>query len=648
MIIGVVLAVAVLVTLLVLARLGVFDDRDEAAGGDKGLSPVVSVVGRKGIYDRNSQELAVSFRQTSVYARPLEIVDIEATARDIAAVLKMDKQELQSLLKVERSFVWLGRELSADQAEKILGLGIPGIYGIDEMHRFYPHSQIAAPVLGFVKDDQGLAGIEFQYDNVLRGIVGKDADLAGAGMKAKGGAEESGADLILSLDISLQSTLEKRLDAVIKGAQATSGVAVVMDAKTGAVLALASLPAYDPNSYWAFDATERRNRAVIDPVFDGGICSFFKAAAAYDQQGEIAATEDEEGGGQWLQADDGVFVSGNLGRVGEVAVGNKVWQGFVDRLALRAGSGVDLPGDQAAAGERRFCVGEATAATSAMDLLTAFARTMNGGVLVKPRLLAGVRPTGGEWTLSGASADGAVKFRAGLASALSDILGRKVGKRQELIVESRLAEQLVESHSPTQGREAAGITEAAPPVAAQPVAATAVDATADAAAADAAADGQDAPEAEVVRYYATMLGMVADSQSNLVMVASLTGSRFDAAAPSPLAELGREILSTAAGLGQVKADRTAERSSAKSKGMYDAWMEQQQEPAEQQSVAPSHAAGVMPDVGGQSLRKALQTLQPHGLPVRVRGNGRVVAQKPTAGAALKGAREITLMLKLEQ
>lgn len=635
LIIGLVVASAVVVTLLILARLGVFDDRNEAVEGDKGLSPVVSVVGRKSIYDRNSQELAVSFRQTSIYARPLEIVDIEATARDIAAVLKMDKEELHSLLKVERSFVWLGRDLSADQAEKILGFGIAGIYGVDEMHRFYPHSQIAAPVLGFVKDDQGLAGIEFQYDNVLRGIVGKDADLADAGMKTKGGAEESGADLILSLDLSLQSMLEKRLDGVMKGVQAASGVAVVMDAKTGAVLAMASLPAYDPNSYWDFTATERRNRAVIDPVFGGGISSFFKAAAAYEQKGEITATEAGEDAGQWWQEDEGAFVSGNLGRVAAVAVGNSVWQGFVDRLALRAGSGVDLPGDQGAGGERRSFLGEVTAGASAMDLLTAFARTLNGGVLVKPRLLAGIRPAGGEWALSSASTDGTVKFRAGLASALCDVLGHKVGRRQELIVESRLVDQAIESRSPAQEQEAAGVAEA---IAVEPAGAEPANAE------------QVAPAAaEVVeRYYATMLGMMDDGKANLVMVAALAGSRFDAAASSPLAGLGREVLTAAAGVRQVKAAPPEAMSPVKNKGLYDSWMKLQQEPAEQQSDAPRRAAGVMPDVNGQSLRKALQTLQPLGLAVRVKGSGRVVAQRPAAGVALKGTHEISLTLKLEQ
>ena len=631
LIIGLAVVFALLLALLVFVRLGFFDDRKEADAGGKEQSPVVAAASRKNIYDRNFQELAVSFRLTSIYARPLEIVDIAATAGEIAAVLKMDKLELQSLLKVERSFVWLGRELPAAQAEKILGLDIPGIYGIDEMHRFYPHSQIAAPLLGFVKDDQGLAGIEFQYDNVLRGIVGRDADLAGAGLAAKDGAGESGADLLLSVDLPLQAWLEKRLDEVMQGGQAVSGVAVVMDANTGAVLAMVSLPAYDPNSYWAFTATDRRNRAVLDPVFPGGLNRLFKAAAAFDQHGELVAADVDESAGKWWQESEGVFVSGNLARMSGEAIDGQSGQRFVERLALRSGSGIDLPSEPGVGGGHLLAMDAVTASTSAMDLLTVFARTMNGGVLVKPRLLAGVRSAGGEWMVSGPSSDGVVPCRSGLGAALGDVLGQKIGKRQEVIIESRLAEQLIESSALTQGKETVGIAETLPPEGdqAEPVAAAAAD-------------------DECQRYHATMLGMMAGDGPSLVLVAALGGSRFDADVPSPLAGLGQEVLQKAAALGRVKPTRPEATPSAKSEHLYEAWMKSQRQPEDGVSAAPSREAGVMPGVVGFSLRKAMQAVQPHGLPVRVYGSGRVVAQRPSAGASLKGVREVILTLKMEQ
>ncbi|MDH3359381.1 MAG: penicillin-binding transpeptidase domain-containing protein, partial [Desulfobulbaceae bacterium] len=563
---------------------------------------------------------AVSFRLTSIYARPLEVDGIDKAASDIAAVLGVDKAGLSSLLRTERSFVWLGRQLSASQAEKILGLKIPGIYGVDVMYRFYPHKQLAGPVLGFVKDGQGLAGIEFQYDNVLRGIAGKDADLASAGLPLQGDVEGKGADLALSIDLSLQSLVEKRLGEVIRKSDSASGVAVVMDSESGAILAMASLPAFDPNKFWDSAASNRRNRAVVGQVFPGELNRLFKAAAAYELRGQIAKVDRGDNADHWQQDSAGVYVSSNLVGIAGPVIDDPMAHGFVNRLALRDGADIDLPAEQGEGNERLFDVDEVKSSISAINLLTAFARVLNDGVLVKPRLLAGVRSAGGEWEVPLISKVGSSGLRPGFGLALGDALAVH---GREVIVESRVAEKLVEDRTGQKMEPEAKDSSLGEEMT--------VKATVD----------DD-------RYYATMLGRGAGTGARLVMVAALSGARFNPAAGSTLAGMGRKILSAASAL-SLDADKLLQAApSANEKELYAAWQKLREQPDDQRKSTPTRSAGVMPDVTGYSLRKALQVLQTHGLPIRVQGNGLVVSQKPAAAASLKGVHELVITLQLVQ
>jgi len=619
------LVLVVSLGVLLLARLVFFDDSDaetDVAVVAKEQPASGVIAGRKNIYDRNCRELAVSFRLTSIYARPLELENVDAAASDISTLLKVDKARMESLLKTERSFVWLGRQLPAAQAEKILGLKIPGIYGVDEMHRFYPHKQLAASVLGFVKDGQGLAGIEFQYDNVLRGIAGRNADLANVGLSAQSGVEVKGSDLILSLDAEIQAKLEKKLSGVIRQSKAASGLAIVMDADSGAILAMASQPTYDPNSFWNFTAGERRNRAVVDPVFPGGLNRLFRAAADYELRGAVA----DLGGnstGRWQLEKDGVYVSANLAKVADPVADDPIAHGLVNRLGLRAGTGIDLPAAQSEEGEPFFDVDEVADSTSAIKLLTAFARTLNGGVLVRPSLLAGVRSAAGERTVPGAEIDGRANFRPGFDAALGRVLA---AKGREIIVESRVAEHLVESLSALPGKgDAVEVAQSSPDEKAA-----------------VAADTDDG------RYYATMLGRSGAGKAKFVVVAALSGCRFNPEASSPLADLGRKILREAVIAAREIDGQPQPEPSANEDELYAAWLKHRKQPDARRSSTPVRAVGVMPDVSGCSLRKALQVLQATGLPVRVQGSGMVVSQQPAASVSLEGVQEVVVNLQLVQ
>jgi len=241
--------------------------------------------GRKNIYDRNFMELAVSFRRSSIYARPLELDNPEEVARQVAQILALDAKDVAFALKGERSFAWLGKDIDQKKAEKIADLNLKGVYRIDQVHRYYPGNQLGAHVVGFIKDAQGLGGVEFYYDSILRGGGVHDARLATAGVSKKVVEGGDGASLVLTLDIHLQNILEQKLSLLAGKIEAKAAMALVMAPDTGEIIALASMPAFDPNRYWEYSTAERKNRVVENMVELGGIERLFQMAHSLRKKG---------------------------------------------------------------------------------------------------------------------------------------------------------------------------------------------------------------------------------------------------------------------------------------------------------------------------------------------------------------------------
>lgn len=632
LIVGTTAVLSVFLVLFVLVRFGFFAKVEEggAPPPTAGDLPAAVATGRHNVYDRNLQELAVSFRLTAIYARPLELTDIDAAAAGLAKVLEVDAARLYSLLKAERSFVWLGRQLPAGRAEKVLSLGIAGVYGIDEMVRFYPHGQAAAHVLGFVKDEQGLAGVEFVYDNVLRGVAGRDTEL-GYGDLGQEGVSPRGANLVLTLDLRIQSLLEQQLEKLASRTGAASAVAIIINPADGAVLAMVSLPTYDPNRFWDYAASVRRNRAITDPVFPGGLGRIFQAGAVFGQQGNL-----EAGGGDeavpWVATGAGAYVSPAL-------AGLPSWQGdaaplgvFAERVGLNARTGIDLPDEQQGEGlddvsgsGQRFRINDPVSATSALRLLSGFVSLLHDGAGVKPHLLAAVRDEKGEHGVVPGGRETVTKLPGGTGVAVLKALGGvdATGRRREFVAESLMAEQLIDSRFSAREKDSAGIEEQV-------------------------AGGAQQAAVPSDRYYATLLGVRPAGDSSLAMVVALSGARFDPAAASPLAAMARQVLRQATALSGKPAARVAQQSRATDSDYYQAWRKLQARPDVAPVAAPAKLAETMPRVTGYSLRKALQALQSYGLPVRVEGSGRVVEQRPAAGESFKGSKEVVLKLRMDQ
>ena len=199
--------------------------------------------------------MAVSISVTSIAAYPKQIQEIRSTAKSLAKVLNMDHKMLQHRLASKKPFVWVKRQATPREAENVKRLNLVGIGFIPEYNRFYPNKTLAAQALGFTGiDGDGLEGIEFYYNRYLQGVKGnftvlKDALGQGFISAKKGVPNFSGNNLILTIDRTTQYITEKALEASINEFSAKSGMAIVMDPKTGAILAMAHFPFFNPNAF---------------------------------------------------------------------------------------------------------------------------------------------------------------------------------------------------------------------------------------------------------------------------------------------------------------------------------------------------------------------------------------------------------------
>ncbi len=257
------------------------------------------------IYDRNGASLAVSIEVPSVSADAAELlrgVDgeaaQEATLRDASArigkALSLDAADVYAKLASRRRFAWIKRRISGDEAEAVRDLGDPKrqahpVHGLTiegEGHRYYPGRELAGPLLGFVAPDaQGKDGLELSLDEDLRGKVEEMhglRDRSGRLIFEGGGEGQAlqGDDIVLSIDEGIQHVAEREIEAAMHTYETKGGSLVVVDPFSGEILALASVPGYNPNDYTESAADDRRDRTVTDRFEPGSVMKPFLMAGA--------------------------------------------------------------------------------------------------------------------------------------------------------------------------------------------------------------------------------------------------------------------------------------------------------------------------------------------------------------------------------
>ena len=250
---------------------------------------VVLHAARGAIVDRQGAPLATSTPGESLFAQPRAVGDPVRVAARLAPILDVPPREVHAALTSSRSFVWLKRKLAPGDAARVRELGGPGLGFLDEPLRLYPNRELAAQVLGFEGVDGGLEGIERAWNDALAGtpgkaIVGRDALGREVATQHVLAAPAPGRGVMLTIDKTIQYLAEREIDAAYRRTGSKAAMAVVMEPRTGDILALAIRPTFNPNAF--FDVPSKdvwRNRAVTDPFEPGSTFKVILAAAALEE-----------------------------------------------------------------------------------------------------------------------------------------------------------------------------------------------------------------------------------------------------------------------------------------------------------------------------------------------------------------------------
>jgi cell division protein FtsI (penicillin-binding protein 3) len=258
--------------------------------GDARYSRVIEISAHRGVItDRRGEVLAVSTPVESVWASPADMDTSPEQTRKLAAALHMGVPEVKRrITDSDRDFVYLKRQLPPEEAARVVSLGIPGVFLQREYRRYYPAGDVLAHVIGFTDvDDNGQEGVELTFQDLLAGKPGSRRvirDRLGHIVEDVESirAPKPGQNLTLSIDTNIQYLAYRELKLAVEHYRAKAGGIVVLDAKTGEVLALANLPAYNPNNRVKVSGSNSRNRALTDTFEPGSTLKPFTAAAALE------------------------------------------------------------------------------------------------------------------------------------------------------------------------------------------------------------------------------------------------------------------------------------------------------------------------------------------------------------------------------
>jgi cell division protein FtsI/penicillin-binding protein 2 len=386
---------------------------------------------RGSIYDRDGVVLVRSLPSQSVYATPAEVTEPVSEGRRLAAILTDTTYgDVESSLRASSTYVQVDHKIGRAQADAIKKLSLPGISLAEEMTgvRFDPSGRLASTVLGFTGfNENGLAGVEYEFDDLLRGTPGKmelevdefDRPIPFAQPHVIVSAKP-GHSLVLTLDSYLEDETERILRETVAKWHATSGSAIVMDPWTGDVLALANAPDYDVPHFATSDPNSRRDRAVEDAYEPGSVFKLITAAAALDSgkvspEDRFPARDRLAIGGYTINnAEDG-FLAGsgsteNLEEiiamshnVGAAEVGLRIGSRTMDDALVRFGFGspthIGLPGESPGIVPALADWSETTLPTIAFGqgisttpiaIARAYCAIANGGILLRPRIVSAI------------------------------------------------------------------------------------------------------------------------------------------------------------------------------------------------------------------------------------------------------------------
>jgi len=387
----------------------------------------LTVPARRGtIYDRTGSELAIGARAITVYANPKQVRDPRSLAEQVGAALEIDPGELYPLLADRsRGFVYLARKADPKLAEALEAKHLVGLGFIPEERRMYPQKSVASQAIGFAgTDNKGLAGVEFRLDRVLAGVSGSESvvrDPFGRVLKVlETKPVTEGRDVYLTLDHTLQGQVERILGAARTQWAAKAATALVMDPRTGAMLAMAVEPGFDANKFGELKEGRERNRAVTDTYEPGSTFKVVTLAGALEsgmvtpwtrytlppeiQVADRVIHDAESRGTETMTVSQILFQSSNVGVITlALGLGKERLAGWIDRFGFGHRTGIDFPGESRGIvlpPERwsgstigNVPIGQGIAVTP-MQMASAYATIANGGVEVQPHIVDRIEGSG--------------------------------------------------------------------------------------------------------------------------------------------------------------------------------------------------------------------------------------------------------------
>jgi cell division protein FtsI (penicillin-binding protein 3) len=431
----------------ILARLVVLQVRDagalESRALDQRVRDLTLPAPRGTIFDRSGGQLAMSLPAKDVYADPRLVRDPREEARTIARILRLKVRDVRPLLATTTDrhgtpirFVYVRRGVDLTVAKRLQDEHLPGIGFLGDTRRYYPAGSLAPQVLGFVGvDGTGLAGLEKQYQRLLAGRAGHEVvqeDPSGTLIPQAGTVSTPpvpGDDLVLTIDRDIQYRAQQSLADAVRRNHASGGTVIVMDPRTGDILAMATYPWFDPNRFAEADPDFLRSRAVTDVYEPGSVNKVITAAAAvqegtvglqhrfvvpdqlkiYDATIHDAETHPTE---QMTLADI-ISLSSNIGAI-KVAdtLGQQRFYRYLTRFGFGHTTGLGFPGESggilppvetwSGVSLATMAYGQGIAVTP-LQMASVYATIANGGTWVQPRLVRGTVDAGGTFQAAPAS-----------------------------------------------------------------------------------------------------------------------------------------------------------------------------------------------------------------------------------------------------
>ncbi len=413
------------------------------------------------IVDRHGKELATSLKVPSIYAVPrlIPVEEIKPLAKKVSDLLKLDFSYVEERLSRDKAFIWLKRKADFGETEKIRSLEHPALGIMEEYKRFYPQKDLLAQVLGFVDiDNQGLEGIELHFNQELQGRAGRrltKRDALGHEIKAfetKTIPAVDGHHIYLTIDQYLQYLTERAVDRAFHQWKALGAAAILMEAKTGKILAIVNRPTFDPNNVKVSKTEARRNRAITDMYEPGSIFKIVAASAALNEK-KVSLTSTffcENGHYRYyrsrvlhdvhpygrLSFPNVIIKSSNIGTVKIAALLKRdVLQSYIEGFGFGRASGIDMPGEASgytrppsewsATSPYNIPIGQEIQVTL-LQMAVATAVIANGGDLVKPYIVERIEDQSGVKLRENYTTVRKKVIRPEVARQMKDILVRVV------------------------------------------------------------------------------------------------------------------------------------------------------------------------------------------------------------------------------